>query len=151
VIKTINATKNFNAVAIITTPKGNSLCKNTSYDVWIVKIGPPVFYTAHPFTQLPNPMLYNTFQSARHPQKRPFSLEHLQPYVLHVLWVHPTHHSKLHLDWFSHFRTAQDRESLSFTMCTIKKINTAINAIKVNHFTALVFMCEQDHYIVLTC
>jgi len=37
-------------------PKGNSLCKNTSYDVQIVKIGPP-FFTAHPFTQSPNHVL----------------------------------------------------------------------------------------------
>jgi len=30
-------------------PKGNSLCKNTSYDVQIVKVGPPIFCTAHLF------------------------------------------------------------------------------------------------------
>jgi len=33
-------------------PKGNSLHK-TSYDVKIVKIGPPLFYTAHSFIQTP--------------------------------------------------------------------------------------------------
>jgi len=35
-LKKINATKNFNAGPIIVTPKGNSLHKNTSYDVQIV-------------------------------------------------------------------------------------------------------------------
>jgi len=33
--------------------KGNFLRKNMSYDVQIVKIGPPVFCTAQPFTQPP--------------------------------------------------------------------------------------------------
>jgi len=33
------------------TPKGNSLHKNVSYDVQIVKVSRPVFCTAHPFTQ----------------------------------------------------------------------------------------------------
>jgi len=36
--------------------------QNTSYDVQIVKNGPAVFCTAHPFTQpRKNPMLYNAF------------------------------------------------------------------------------------------
>jgi len=53
-------------------PKGNSLSKkNTSYDVELVRIGPPVFFTAHPFTQPPNPTFYNAFQSARHPRSAP--------------------------------------------------------------------------------
>jgi len=39
----MNATKIFNSGAIIATPKGNSLRKNMSYDVEIVKIGPFVF------------------------------------------------------------------------------------------------------------
>ena len=32
--------------------KGNSLCKNTSHDIQIVKIGQPVSCTAHPLTKL---------------------------------------------------------------------------------------------------
>jgi len=31
---------------------------------------------------------------------------HLHPHVMHVLWTHPTQHSKLHLDWFSRLCTA---------------------------------------------
>jgi len=43
-MRNINATKKFNADAIIATPKGNSLRKkNTSDDVQIVNVGPPVF------------------------------------------------------------------------------------------------------------
>jgi len=34
--------------------KGISLYRSTSYDVEIVKIRPPVFYTAHSFTQSPD-------------------------------------------------------------------------------------------------
>ena len=62
-VNKINATKNFNAGAIITTPQGNSLHRNTSYNVWIVTIGPPVFYTARPTpTQPQNLMLYYAVQ-----------------------------------------------------------------------------------------
>jgi len=63
----INSTTNCNTGAMTTTPKGKDLCKDTSYNVQIVNIGPLVFCTAHPFTHPQNPMLYNAFQSARHP------------------------------------------------------------------------------------
>jgi len=61
-------------------------------------------------------MLYNAFQSARHP-KVLLPGRHLHPHVIHVLWTHLTQHSKLHLDWFSRFRTAHGRKSLYFNMC----------------------------------
>jgi len=47
------ATKNFNAVAIIVTPKRQLLVQNTSYHVQIIKVSPPIFCTAHSFTQPP--------------------------------------------------------------------------------------------------
>jgi len=53
-------------------PKGNSLHKNTSYDVQTVKIGPPFLHARH-FTQPQNPMLYNAFQSARPTKSAPSS------------------------------------------------------------------------------
>jgi len=49
-------------------PKGNYLHKHTSYDIQIVKIGP-----AQRFTQPPNPMLYNAFQSPYNPNSAPYS------------------------------------------------------------------------------
>ena len=49
--------------------KGNSLHKNTPYDVQIVKIIPPIVCTADNFTQPQNPKLYNGFQTAKHSLK----------------------------------------------------------------------------------
>jgi len=48
-------------------PKCNSLHKNTSYDVKIVKIGPTVFaqLIAYRFTHPQNLALYNAFESLR--------------------------------------------------------------------------------------
>jgi len=74
----------------------------------------PVPYTAHPFTQ--PPMLYSSFQLARHPQM-PLPMGHLHHRVIYIPCTHPTQHNKLHLDWFSHFGTARYRESLYFTVC----------------------------------
>jgi len=64
-IQQINATKNYNAGAIVATPKRQLLCKNTSYDVQIFKIGSPVFCTTNHFANPQNPMLYKAYQSAR--------------------------------------------------------------------------------------
>jgi len=47
--------------------KVNFLCKNTSYDVQIVKIGPSILIQLALLLSLENSMLYGTFQSARHP------------------------------------------------------------------------------------
>jgi len=55
--------------------------RNTSHGVQTVKIGPPVFCTAHPFTQPQNPMLN------RHP-KVFHSVGHLHPIVIHVPQTH---------------------------------------------------------------
>jgi len=99
------------------TPKGNSLHKNVSYDVQIVKVGRPIFAQLTLLLSPSNPVLYNAFEYARHPQKCAFPCRHLHAHVIHVPWTHPTQPSKLHLDWFSHFCTAHGRESLYFTMC----------------------------------
>jgi len=40
----------------------------------------------------------------------------VHPHVIHGPWTNLTQHPKLHLDRFSRFRTAHDRESLYFTM-----------------------------------
>ena len=62
-------------------PKGNSLCKNTSYDVgvYIVKIGPPVFCTGHPFSFTQSLKYYalQCFSIGQTPQKCPFPWGHL--------------------------------------------------------------------------
>jgi len=42
-MKKINTTENFNAGASIVIPQKQLLHKNTSYDVQIVKVNPPVF------------------------------------------------------------------------------------------------------------
>jgi len=76
--------------------------------------------SVHPFfaqlTLLPdpsNPVLFNAFQSARHPQKFPFSWGMYIPMQCMFPVLNPTQHSKLHLDRFSRFcSTAHDRESL---------------------------------------
>jgi len=49
--------------------------------------------------------------------KVPLPWENLHFHVIHVPWINPTQHSKLHLDRFSRFRTAHCRESLYRTMC----------------------------------
>jgi len=59
-------------------------------------------------------MLYKAFQLVRHLQKCPFPWWHLKSHVIHVPCIHPTQHSKLHLDQFSRFH---GRESLYFTIC----------------------------------
>ena len=55
-------------VQLLRPPKCNSLCKNMSYDVWIIEIGPPIFCTANPLANSQNPMLYNTFQRPDTPE-----------------------------------------------------------------------------------
>ena len=52
--------------------KGNSLHKNTSYDLYIVKIRPPVSLHSSPFYPTPKSGALRCFQSARHPQKCSF-------------------------------------------------------------------------------
>ena len=42
---------------------------------------------------------------------------HLHSHVIHIPWTNPTQHSKLHLSWFSRFRTAQGRQSIYIAMC----------------------------------
>jgi len=47
-------------------------------------------------------MLYNHFQSARHPKSaRSRCGSNTSPCIIHVLWTHPTQHSRPHLDQFS--------------------------------------------------
>jgi len=97
------------------TPKSNSLLKNTLYDVQIVKIGPLVFAQLTLLFNPPNPTLYNAFQSARHLKSAP-SRGASTSHVIDVPWTHPTQHPKLHLDRFSRFCTAHDRES-TYNVC----------------------------------
>jgi len=53
------------------------------------------FCTAHPFTQPPKYHALQCFSISESPQKCPFPWGHLQPYVIHVPWTHPTHHPKI--------------------------------------------------------
>jgi len=94
-------------------------------------IDPPVFCTAHPFTQPQNPMLYNAFNQLDTPKIAPSHGGIYTPCNT-VPWTHPTQLPKLQLNRFSHFCTAHGGESL----CVIKKLITAINTIK-NCLTAL--------------
>jgi len=80
----ISATKNFNAGAIVVTPKSIFLRKNTSYDVFF-----------HSLLFLPNPQCMFPVIPV--------------PYVIHVPWTHLTQDCKLHIDGFSHFCTAHGR------------------------------------------
>jgi len=99
VIKKINATKNFNAGAIIVTCMRQLLVQNMTYDDRSLRLVP------HPFTQPPKilcfTMLFNRLNT---------------PYVTRVAWTLPTQHPKLHLDRFSHSCTAHSRQSLYFTI-----------------------------------
>jgi len=85
------ATKNFNAIAIITTT---------------------IFCTAHPFTQPPKSYPLRYFSVGQTPQKCTFSWGHQHPHVIRLPWTHLTPHSKLHVDWFSRFPTDNGRVSL---------------------------------------
>jgi len=84
-VKKINATENFNAGAIIATPKRQLLAQK--HVIW--RIG-HFFAQLTLFAQPYNPMPYNAFQSARHRQKCPFPWGHLHSHVMHDPWTHPT-------------------------------------------------------------
>jgi len=114
--------KNFNTVA-----KGNSLRKNMSYDVQIIKFSPPI--TAHPFTQPPQILCFIMPFNRPHIPKVPLPMGASTPHTIHIPWTHPTPHSKLHLDGFSRVHEAYSRDSytlqcaLKCDQCTMKNIN----------------------------
>jgi len=83
-------------------PEGN-LHKNTLYIVYIVKVGPPVFYTAR------QPSKILCFSVGQIPQNCSIPFVHLHLSVMHVPWTHSTWHPKLHLDRFGHFCTAHGK------------------------------------------
>jgi len=88
-------------------PKGNSLHKNTSYNIYN-----PFFAQLNLLPNPQNPMLYNWPDTS----KMPLPSGNLHSHIIHVPWTHPTQHSKLHLDQFSRYCTAHGIESLYFTM-----------------------------------
>jgi len=86
-------------------------CRTSRKIMQIVKIGPPVFCTAHPFT---NPqILCFTIPFNRQDISKSASCSG-GIYTPHVIqyWSHPTQHSVLHLGRFSRFRTAHGRDSV---------------------------------------
>jgi len=88
-------------------PKGNSLHKNTSYNIYN-----PFFAQLTLLPNPQNPMLYNWPDTI----KMPLPSGNLHSHIIHVPWTHPIQHSKLHLGQFSRYCTAHSRESLYFTM-----------------------------------
>jgi len=75
--------------------------------------------TAHPFTQAPHPMLYNAFQSARHP-KVPPPIGASTPDEIHVHWTYPAQNIRLQVARFSRFgRLAA--ESPYTSQCALKR------------------------------
>jgi len=98
----INATNNFNTGAIIVTAKKGTPCSKTGHTR---------------YSQTHKLLCFTMFFNQPDTPKVLLPMRHLHPHVIHVLWAHLTQHSKLHLDWFSHFRTAHGRKSLYFTMC----------------------------------
>jgi len=87
-------------------------------------------------------MLYNVFQSDRHPKNAPSYIYILHPRVIHVPWTHPTLHSKLHLHRFSHFFTTHNSVPILYLQCPLKAINARLQQLiaavnKINGFTAL--------------
>jgi len=94
-----------------------------SYDVQIIEIGPPIFL---PNTQ--NAMLYNAFQSARHPKIAPSRGTSTFPCNTFV-WTHPTHTQK---PAFRILRTDNNRGANT----PAKKLITAINTIKINELSS---------------
>jgi len=83
-------------------PKGNSLCKNTSYDIQIVKFGPTIFAQLTLLSNPENPVLSVLFNRLDTP-KVPIPVAASTLHVIHVPWTHTIHHRKLHLCLFSHF------------------------------------------------
>jgi len=86
-------------------------CRTSRKIMQIVKIGPPVFCTAHPFT---NPqILCFTIPFNRQDISKSASCSGgiCTPHVIQY-WSHPTQHSVLHLGRFSRFRTAHGRDSV---------------------------------------
>jgi len=88
-LKTINATKNFNADAAIMTPKRQLLAQQRHAMHRSLRLVNPFFCTVHPLPIPQNPMLYNYFQSASHP-KSTLPLVASAHHVIGVPWTHPT-------------------------------------------------------------
>jgi len=109
-----NAARNFNAGAVIATPKGNFLCKkpkSCDLPVYIVKIGLPIFCTAYPFTQTPNMFtkLFSCSDSPKVPLLMGASASSC--ITVHVPWTRPSQYPKLYLDQFTRFCTVYGRET----------------------------------------
>jgi len=89
-------------------PKGNSLCKKTSYNIQIVSVHPFFAQTILLPQILYFTMLFNWPDIPKVPL--PMGWGHLHSYVIHVLWMHPIQHSRLHLDRLSCFSTAHSSQ-----------------------------------------
>jgi len=74
----------------------------------IVTIGPQL-------TLSPNLCFTMLFNQTDIP-KVPLPVGESTPREIHVPWIHPTKHPKLHFNPFCHFCTDYGRESLFFTM-----------------------------------
>ena len=83
------AAKNFNADAIITTPKAR---RTTYRSLTLVH---PMFAWLTLLPRCQNPMLYNAFQSVKYHKSAPSRGGIYIP--AYVPWTHPTQYFKLHL------------------------------------------------------
>jgi len=108
----------------VRSPKGKVLLPqkntNTSYDVQIVKIGPPVFAQLTLLLNPQNPRLYNAFQSVIHPLKVSLPVRTSTPHVILVPWTHLIQHPKLHIDRFSLFAQLT-RDCLYALQCSLRR------------------------------
>ena len=96
-------------------PKGTSLRRHTSYDVYIVNRSIR-FAQITLLANSPRSYALQCFSIGRMPQKSVLSVGESALQYNNGPWTHPTQHPKLHFDRFSRFCTAHGRESLYFTM-----------------------------------
>jgi len=98
-----------------TLPKGTPFQENTSYTTYKSLTSVLLFVQLTLLPNPQNPMLYNVFQSVKHPEKCPFP-KGVCTHTHIVPWTNVTQHPKMHLDQLGRFGIAYGGESLYFTM-----------------------------------
>jgi len=101
------------------TPKGTSFRANTSYDVYRSLRSLYPFCTANHFTQSPESYALQCFLVDQIPAKLPLYVWRSRPHLSCMPHcAHPRWHPKLHLDRFSRFCSAHDRERPGYSVCS---------------------------------
>jgi len=99
----MNAVKNFNAGAVIATPKRQLLSWKARHTTYILLRSVQPFFTQRTFYPPQKSYALQCFSISQTPQKVLFPMRASSPHVIQVPWTHPIQNPKLHLDRFSCF------------------------------------------------